>query len=357
MKAYDIRKVTDIRLSGRFDPAQTGFPMMWTGACAEMLVRGSTLEVRIQCGYQTLKPYLSFEVDGLRAQTFCPLKGVHWNNVFLGMEAQTPHRVRITLETQAFSGDPASYVALLTLRTDGGFLPLPKPARRVEFIGDSITSGEGMRGPKSFMEWLPMCFSASDNYTRLTAERLNATYQVVSQSGWGVLCGWNNDVRTTLPAVYDFICRPAAMESPDGTAHGGEKPYDFSFDPGTVVVNLGTNDSGALNNPPFTDPATGITHKLTQADFPHFEEACYAFLMHLHEKNPHARLIWAYGICGDVMAVPLQGAVARARAQGVDAVYVALPEMNTLRNGTGSREHPGTGAAKKMAELIARAAE
>ena len=355
MKTHDIREIADIRLSGRFDPAQIGFPMMWTGACAEMIVRAGALEVYIQCDCQTLKPYLSFEVDGLCAQIFSPVKGTQWYNVMLGMDAAKPHRVRITLETQAFSADPASYVALLKLRTDGAFLPLPALSRKVEFIGDSITSGEGMRGPKAFMEWVPMCFSASANYTRITAEKLHAQYQVVSQSGWGVVCGWNNDVRTTLPAVYDQICGPAALESPDGTAHGGEKPYDFSFRPDLVVINLGSNDNGALSNPPFTDPETGVVHKFTTADLPRFEDACFAFLTHVGQKNPGAKLIWAYGIVGDALADPIQGAVARAKAKGLNATYLPLPDMHTLRNGIGSREHPGPGAAKRMAELIVNA--
>ena len=188
--------------------------MMWTGACAEMRVCAATLEVRIHCEYRTLRPYLSFEVDGLRAQVFSPLPGTHWHTVFLGMDAAKAHSVRITLETQAFSADPESFVALLDARTDGTLMPLAPRNRRIEFIGDSIASGEGVRGPHSFMEWLPMCFSASDNFTRLTAEKLHADIQVISQSGWGVTCGWNNDPRTNLPAVYDFICRPAAMGVP-----------------------------------------------------------------------------------------------------------------------------------------------
>ena len=355
MKTKPIRDVAEIRFSGRFDPAQTGFPMMWTGACAEISVRASSLEVRIQCDYQTLKPYLSFEVDGLRAQIFSPVKGTHWYSVLLRMDAATAHRVRITLETQAFSADPASCAALLEVRTDGVFLPLAPLLRKVEFIGDSITSGEGMRGPKGFMEWLPMCFSASDSYTRLTAEKLRAQYQVVSQSGWGVVCGWNNDPRTTLPAVYDQVCGPAAMESPDGTGHGGEKPYGFTFRPDLVVINLGSNDGGALHNPPFTDPVTGVTHRFTQADLPRFEAACLAFLLHVGQKNPGANLIWAYGVVGDALADPIRRAVTAAQAAGLHAAYLPLPDMHTLRNGIGSREHPGPGAARRMAELIVAA--
>ena len=328
--------------------------MMWTGACAEMRVCAATLEVRIHCEYRTLRPYLSFEVDGLRAQVFSPLPGTHWHTVFLGMDAAKAHSVRITLETQAFSADPESFVALLDARTDGTLMPLAPRNRRIEFIGDSITSGEGVRGPHSFMEWLPMCFSASDNFTRLTAEKLHADIQVISQSGWGVTCGWNNDPRTNLPAVYDFICRPAAMESPDGTAHGGEKPYAFDFDPDTVVINLGTNDCSALQQPAFALPGTGETHRFTQANVPAFEEACLRFLCHLREKNPRARLVWAFGIAGDTLGAPIASAVRRAQAQGVPAEFLPLPNMAAIRGGVGSREHPGPTAHRRMAELLTR---
>lgn len=40
MKTFSIRNHPMIRLSGRFDPAQEGFPMLWSAASAEMNVRG-----------------------------------------------------------------------------------------------------------------------------------------------------------------------------------------------------------------------------------------------------------------------------------------------------------------------------
>ena len=355
MKTVDIRSAGQVRLSGRFDPAQPGFPMMWTAACAELRVNGSELWVQIQCAYKKYKPYLSFEADGLRAQTFSPIPGTHWYNVMLGMDAEKAHRVRITLESQAFSGDPKSYAALMALRFDGELQPLPEPKCKLEFVGDSLTSGEGLRGPRDFMEWVPMCFSASDGYARQVADRLHAQYQVVSQSGWGVMRGWDGNPRTTLPRAYGFICMPHAMEAAGGAAHGGEKPYDFRFDPDAVIVNLGSNDFSALSHSPFIDPETGETATFTREDLPLFEDECYGFLVHLHEKNPRARLIWAYGICGDELAEPIRAAVMRARAAGAKAEFLALPGVDTIRNGMGSRSHPGIAAQKRMADVIVKA--
>lgn len=230
MKSFSIRNHPMIRLSGRFDPAQEGFPMLWSASSAEMNVRGSSLEVQIDCAYRTHKPYLSFEVDGLRAQTFAPLPGKHWYSVFLHLKPDTVHTVRILKESQAFENDPSAGCVLLKGRTDGGLDPLPPRRRKIEFIGDSLTSGEGGRGPQSFMEWVPMCFSASDNYTRFVADRLNAQYQLVSQSGWGVHCGWNNDPHCNLPRIYDQLCGPQAGQTPEEN-WGSGKLYDFPSSP------------------------------------------------------------------------------------------------------------------------------
>lgn len=354
MNTYDVRSLTQVRLSGRFDAAQEGFPMMWTGAAAQMMVRAGTLEAEIISDYSVLKPYLSFEVDGLRAQFFSPIKGTHWYSVFLGMDPTVAHRVRITLETQAFEADPDSYAALLRLRTDGGFEPLPAPNRKLEFIGDSITSGEGMRGGHDFTEWVPMCFCASDTYARLLADRVNAQYQVISQSGWGIVNSWDNDLRFNIPDVYDRICMPAAMER--GYGHGGEKPYDFSFDPDAVIVNLGTNDAGSIHQEAKPHPQTGAPYRLTLERMPILEKKSLDFITHLHQVNPHARILWAFGVMASpectLVGQAVRRAVEEAARQGIDAVYVPLRDMTEIPDGTGSRSHPGPGAHKDMADRL-----
>ena len=355
MKTYAIREIPEVRLSGRFDREQEGFPMMWTGACATMRVRGSALEARIACDYTVYNPYLSFEVDGLRAQFFAPLKGAHWYSVFLGMDANTEHEVRITLETQAFSADPLSQATLLSLRTDGVFGELPAPKLKLEFVGDSVTSGEGMRGPTSFMEWVPMMFSASSNYARYAAELLHADYQVVSQSGWGIVSSWDNNPAFNLPAVYDYVCRPVALDGQPN--RGGEKPYDFAFKPDWVIIGLGANDQSASGHEPWIDPKTGEAFKqdLSAESRKRFEDAYVAFLHQVQRANPQARILCMYDEQPDSAYHDLVvHAVARAAKDGVPARYVQLDDPSRLRNALGSREHPGEGIHRMMARVLAR---
>ena len=335
-----------IRRFGRTENNEGGFPLYWSGSGLEMRVRATTLEIEIDCAYSDRKPYLSFEVDGLRAQTFSPLPGLHDYNVFLNLSGEKTHTVRVIKETQPF-GDPAERLRIMRFRTDGKLMPPPARRRKIEFIGDSLTSGEGARGPKSFMEWVPMAFCASDSYPRVAADLLRADYQVISQSGWGIVCGWDNDPKHNVPSIYGDVCALTA---------GGKVPYDFSFQPDTVVIALGANDSNALGQSAYTDPETGNVSRLTDspADLARVEDAAYRFIVGVHGKNPNARIIWMFFFNDSPLSPVVRAAVERAKADSIDARFFAPDAFSRpLRGGTGSRNHPSALAHRHIARLLA----
>lgn len=117
---------------------------------------------------------------------------------------------------------------------DGEFLPLPAPAYRLEFIGDSITSGEGAIGAKQEEDWVSAFFSAVPHYARLTAEALGAEWRIISQSGWGLLSGWDNDPRHRVMDYYEQVCGVAA--GAHNAALGARQPYDFAAWPADAVI-------------------------------------------------------------------------------------------------------------------------
>ena len=332
-----------MRLSGRFDRSKPGFEMFWSGAQARMLVTGSELQVEIEAACAALRRhYLSFEVDGLRAQTFAPLAGRHWYTVFLGMDPQKAHDVRITKETQPFFDE--SRVALTRLRTGGTFAPLPEPKRRIEFIGDSITAGEGGRGPVGFSEWLPMIFCSSDSYTRMTADALGADSQVVALSGAGVVAAWNNEPRT-VPAVYERLYGAAS-----------EQKYGFDFHPTDVVIALGTNDNNALSQPAWTDPATGRQYRFTDTpeDMKRLTSAAEDFIRLVHEKNPGARIVWLCFFSDGSVHDALAHAAEQARLEGIGVSFDVPADLRRLpRGGMGSRWHPGIVTHRAIAAKLA----
>ncbi len=343
MKTYLVRDCAFIRLCGRYDTDEAGFRMIYSGAYADIAVTGSRFDAEIECVCDLRRHYVSFEVDGLLAQTFAPIPGKHFYTVFLGMEPSRVHRVRIIKETQCFFDE--SYVRLTRVRTDGEIKLLPPARRRIEFIGDSITAGEGGRGPVSFDEWLPMMFSSHDNFTALTAKALNADYSTLAISGWGVITGWDNNPSNRLPAVYDRLY-----------GYQNEKRYDFSFKPDTVVIALGTNDNNALSHAPFTDPADGSVHKLTDSaeDMKRLEDGACAFMRGIASQNPRARLVWLCFYTGGCIHDALERAVERVKSDGTDAAFgVPLDLYHLPRGGMGSRYHPGAASHRHIArELI-----
>lgn len=336
----NIREIEGVRLNGRFDRTEKALPLNWTASGFEMKARGSCLEVEIECDYQAYRPYVSFEVDGLRAQTFAPIRGKHTYTVFYGLDPEKAHDVRLTLETQLFPGNAA--ISVWSVSTDGEILPPDAKKLKIEFIGDSITSGEGGRGPVDFQEWVPMMFSASDNYARMVADSLNAQYQVVSQSGWGVTNAWNNEPACRIPRIYNWIA-------------ADEKEYDFSFDPDYVVIALGTNDQNSLNQPEFRSPETGEAYRLTREMLPAWEDAARVFLKEVHRKNPRAKIIWTSFFSQGEIFESTKAAVEKAQREGVDVSFLSALDLNRLpRGGMGSRSHPGVVSQRRIAREILR---
>ncbi|MGN0976125.1 MAG: GDSL family lipase, partial [Gemmiger sp.] len=167
-------------------------------------------------------------------------------------------------------------------------------------------------------------------------------YRVFSQSGWGVLCGWDNDPAHALPPYYESVCGFC----------GEDSRCDFSdWNADAVILNLGTNDEGAMHNPPFSIPDTGgsFVHPGLCA----LEHKAVSFLTTVRRCNPNAILIWAYGMLGfGSTGEALRRAMERYRAETGDnrAYFVELP--NTTAETMGARQHPGAESHRRAAEVL-----
>ena len=250
-----------VRVLGRHtsDHPETLF---WTAGGLEMLYTGSELWVEWEADYSTMEPWVSVELNGGWISRFALPKGRSRSCLFRGMTPGKAKHVRILKDSQAMFDDPAHLLRATALchAPDGAFLPLPEPKLRLEFVGDSITSGEGAIGAVGEEDWVGAFFSAENDYARMTADALGAEYRCICQSGWGVLCGWDNDPRHALPGYYTRVCGVA--QGGRNAALGAQAENDFAaWRPDAVIINLGTNDEHAFSNPPWTGP-DGAQHKL-----------------------------------------------------------------------------------------------
>ncbi|MBQ8639906.1 MAG: GDSL family lipase [Lachnospiraceae bacterium] len=359
MREILLKDTEQVRLVGRTAASREPGILFWTGSRVLLHVTGSELWVKLEADYETCEPWINIMINGVSVSRQMVQKGISWICVFRGMDAAKAKTVEIVKETQAMSGDPKHLLAVWAFRLDGELLPVEEKKCRLEFIGDSITSGEGAIGSVSEEEWISMWFSSERNYAWLTARALDAEYHVLSQSGWGVLSSWDNNPNGTLPGCYEQICGLQTGEQ--NHANGADQPWDFSsWQPDAVVINLGTNDGGAFNSPAYTDPVTGEVFKqklledgsFDPADLARFQAAVVDFLKKLRRCNPKAKLVWVYGMLGIPMEPAIRAAVEQYRQESGDqeVSYLRLPD--TDETSVGARSHPGYLSHERAAETL-----
>lgn len=359
MKTANIFDIPHLRPLGRFhrEAARAAgvLPLLWACSGWEVRFTGSALEVLLESDCQGKEPWIAVDVNGAPLIRTPAARGESTLLLFQGMTAGTVKHVRFWKDTQPMGqdGDPAHRLWVRGLRWEGGeFLPLPEPACRLEFIGDSLTSGEGLAGAPEEVDWTTALFHPSQGWPRLTADLAGGEFRLVSQSGWGIRSGWDNDPRHALPDWYEPVCATAGEAD---LAMGAGKPNDFAaWRPDVIFINLGSNDVNAMGISAWHGPG-GTRFK--QEDAPAcrrlIEEAALAFLHKLRRLNPGAKLVWAYGMAGDALRPQLEGAVERFREEAGDREAYYLPLPAAVETELGSRRHPGPACHEAAARAAA----
>ena len=361
MKAWNkasLAQLPQVRALGRHT-GRDPLTLFWTASGIELDFTGSALWVDFFADYTAVEPWVSVELNGAWIARFAVNPGHSRVCLFRGMTPGKPKHIRLLKDVQAMHEDPAHLLQITGLEyADGVFLPLPEPRYRLEFVGDSITSGEGAIGAKSEEDWAGAFFSAENHYARMTADALGAEYRCLSQSGWGITASWENDPTHILPPYYTQVCGVAQGER--NAALGAQQPNDFAaWQPDAVILNLGTNDNGAFDEPAWIDPA-GNAHKLRllangafhPADAQRIADAVQDFLTVVREKNPQALLVWCIGMLGTRIAPVLQRGVEQYRAAAGDARAVRLELPETTPETVGARPHPGAENHRPAAEVL-----
>ena len=208
--------------------------------------------------------------------------------------------------------------------TDGKFRKKAPdtPKYTIEFIGDSITSGFGnmvIDGGGEGANFSTHTQDGTMTYATIAARATNASATVLSRSGICYLTGSDRD------SMYPYYIQTAAL--PGKSADTGY----WSFEENTVdvvVINLGTNDTGARIN------GQAVSYE-------QYKEHAVAFLQLVRANNPKATIIWAYGMITESRGDAIAAAVNElANAGDYDVYYCALPTMDRATEGVGVHGHP-----------------
>lgn len=354
-----IKDIPELKIHGRTTDCREPLTLFWTASGFECNISGTELSVEVEVTYNTFEPWFSYTINGDWIGRQMLTEGRYWVPLFRGMNADEIKNVQFYKDLQAMSDDGHSYVRIHALRYDGISYPVKEKDLKLEFIGDSITSGEGLFGAKQEEDWIPMFFSALKDYSYLTAKALDAEYRIFSQSGWGVYSGWDNNPNNALPKYYRQVC--GLIPGSENEKVGGCQMHDFStWQPDFVIVNLGTNDASAFEQPEWVNTETGKHHKMrknpdgsyNREDIRKLQKALKDFLRILRECNHNARIIWCYGMLQAPLQLDICEAISEYVAETSDhrVSYLQLPATNEKT--VGSRQHPGYLCHKQAAEIL-----
>lgn len=176
--------------------------------------------------------YVSLELDGNYIGRIRIEKGEAQSFPIAVPKGKKTHHLSVYKATEAtndgvlFAGTSANLVKS----------PAVKSKKKIELIGDSITSGFGNDAsttPCGSGDWYDQ-HNAYWAYGPVLSRALNIDFVLSSVSGYGMYRNWNDEHENepNIPDVYENLY----------LNKDSSKPYDFAFQPDLVSICLGTND-------------------------------------------------------------------------------------------------------------------
>jgi lysophospholipase L1-like esterase len=315
-----------IQYVGRMDftnPKKVKFSA--AGAYIQAKFEGTSLDMII--GANSSNNYVQVVIDNLAPVRLQIMSGKMTYKIAQGLSSSV-HTVLICKETEASIGSLEFY----------GFncqtlLPLNMPTRKIEFYGDSITCGAKMlQGTPCDLTNNNTNWNAANSgflsYGALTAQALNAQWQITAWSGIGLVsscCG----MTVTMPDVYDRTFLDQASTK-----------WDFTkYVPDAVSICLGQND--------------GTTVVESQV----YKDKYIAFIKSLRSKYPNATIFCITSPMADTsllnaMNTSLQAIVNNRNADGDTKVYkIEVPHGKV--NGCINQGHPSAAEHQEVAIALA----
>lgn len=359
LKYYPLKEMKNYKIHGRTDQTQYPLPVFFNGGGIEVNVTGKELWIELETNYRVHELWIACEINGALVSRQMLSSGKTKICIFRNMSSEQVKNVYIFREQQAMTEERDNQILIWGMESDGEFFQVREKAYKLEFVGDSITSGEGTYGAQTEEDWISMFKSCSHSYPYMVSKAMNAEFRAVSQSGWGVLSGWDNNPDHNVPSCYEKIC--GFEEGKVGKGRGADKAYDFnSWRADAVIINLGTNDASAFREPEWHEWRSGRRFKqhrnpdgsYAAEDVLRLEEAIRDFLFVVRKNNPTAHILWAYGMIGDELSQIIMKAVEKYKTESQDEKIRFLELPDTSEKNMGSLAHPGERAHTRVAEVL-----
>lgn len=334
---FDIRNESHINWYGRTYKAKAPdgresvmFPL--SNSSFEVSFYGNKLTATIYCYVDPVrkgqKTYFSVTVDH-RTRTVGLDDGI--NELVLGERLTAgKHKASVVKLTEGRESN-AGLLELKGESADGNFRfvkPPEKPSLKLEFYGDSLTTGHGVKGSNSTTAFETVNEDPTLCYAGVATKLLNAQATIYAYSGIS-LAVEGRYYPPLMKDVYRYVCSSNCREE-----------WDFSrYVPDVIVVNLGANDWSSIKN---------VYWEQREEKVRKFSEAYVDFIRTLQEIAPNAKIVCItdrYQI-GREIDDKIEAA---AKMTGVYCVEL-------YSNSNGSAGHPDTEAGqiagKQLADFI-----
>lgn len=327
--------------TGRIDFTDPKKPYLtWPGSSIKAQFSGS--ELAITMDDELGQNYYNVIIDKQnRFPTVIGLKkGTHTYTVATGL-ALGIHNVEIFKRTEGTEG--GSHFLGLTLskainNIEAGKL-LTKPApltRRIEFYGDSITSGMGNEAIYNSHDKNGFEKNHYLSYAAITARMLNAEHHSISHSGIGVMYSWFDYI---MPEYFNQL----------SAVGNNDTRWDFlSWKADVIVINLTQNDSWLVKSKKHVEVAP------TESEIvKHYVD----FVQTIRSKYPQALIVCALGSMNATQqGSPWPGYIKLA----IEHIKYQEPDArisSVMFDYNGFKKHPRVAQhhanATKLAQLIA----
>ncbi len=324
-KEISFRDTNNYKIYGRTVVDEDGLLISWSNSGVGLRFKGERLEVSF-ASYTAEQPvYVKAFVDG-KAQRFC-LSGSYLK-IVIDCEKDGVHTAKFLRISEA-----NEYLTFKGFKVYGKAPEILEPEKdkklKLEFMGDSITTGWGVLAPKSQTGFFTYEQDSTKSYAYMTAELLDADIRTEAMGGQGVYrtCGQNEGVQ--FKKMFDLALRE-------------REGYDHStWTPDVMVLNCGSNDvPGGTTNEKMYDEGNFLLDKIR----------------HVY---PEAKIIWVYGMMNSNYIPTLKKLIADKRRAGDKNMYfLPVDLIYSKKDEVGAVGHPNVNASvrvsKKLATLIKR---
>lgn len=213
-----------LHLMGRWDTSERGAPVStWNTTVISATFTGTSVAILLGDGANDW----TYRIDDGPEEHLVTTDALEYS-LAAGLDPGT-HSVRIARRTEPYFG-AVTFEGLL-IDPGAALLPAEVSARRIEFIGDSITAGYGNEGTaqnratqNGFLAFGPVA-----------ARLLGAEWHVEAISGIGMYRNYGDSDPPTQPAMPAYYPRTLTYDAQSAWEHKRWQPQ-------VVVVALGTND-------------------------------------------------------------------------------------------------------------------